>query len=516
MDGANRPIATVGDLRASLSARSISTCILYALFGIAILGILLMALPSARGPVGSILTGGLWLVFATIVVFKSICCLLPKQPPRLISPRPRRWPHYTVVAALKDEAEMVPQLIRRLAHIDYPTRHLTGLLVVEADDDATLDAILATPRPTWLVPLIAPSGTPQTKPRALNVALERAPPGLLTVYDAEDEPHPEQLKEAAVTFAAGGPDLACLQAPLRIRTLGRDPTWLERQFAHEYAALFDVILPAMVRLGLPIPLGGTSNHFRVEVLKDVGGWDPWNVTEDADLGFRLTRMGYRTGILTRPTRESAPPDFRAWLPQRTRWLKGFMQTMIVHLRHPFDLGWRGLVALMLTLGAAVASATLQGPVLAWIIASLLVHGLNGSWPDVTGPNLGLLLIGWFIAVWTVRIGARRTGTRFSILDAVSSPLYWSLTSLAQVHAAWRLVFQPFHWDKTPHQPDLEVRKPLRRALRFRASLPTLPVSPSRTTGPWKFLISKRTPTSAPASSSATAPKTSTECGRLDA
>jgi cellulose synthase/poly-beta-1,6-N-acetylglucosamine synthase-like glycosyltransferase len=516
MDGTARPGTTVAGLQASLSARSISTCILGALLATGGLVILLMVLPSARGPAWSVLTGGLWLVFLIIVAFKSICCLLPAQTPRLVSPRPRRWPHYTVVAALKDEAEMVPQLIRRLARIDYPIRHLTGLLVVEADDHATLAAILATPRPPWLEPLIAPAGSPQTKPRALNVALERAPPGLLTVYDAEDEPHPEQLKEAAATFAAGSSDLVCLQAPLQIRTLGRVPTWLERQFAHEYTALFDVILPAMVRLGLPIPLGGTSNHFRVEILKSVGGWDPWNVTEDADLGFRLTRMGYRTGILTRATRESAPPDFRAWLPQRTRWLKGFMQTMIVHLRHPFDLGWRGLAALMLTLGAAIASAALQGPVLAWITASLLVHGLNRSWPDFTVANLGLLLLGWFVAVWTVRTGARRTSAHFSILDAVSSPLYWSLTSLAQVHAAWRLVFQPSHWDKTPHQPDLEGRKPPRRALRFRASLPTSPVSPIQATGPWKFLISKRTPTSAPASSSATAPKTSRECGRPDA
>ncbi|MBN8553797.1 MAG: glycosyltransferase [Caulobacterales bacterium] len=516
MDGADRPAPNMTGPKASLSARSSWSWTLVALLFVALTTALIAQRSAWWGPTWSLLTSGFWVGFVAVVVFKTICCLSPPAHPRSISPRPRRWPHYTLVAALKDEADIVPQLIRRLARIDYPARHLTGFLVVEPDDPTTLAAILATPRPPWLVPLVAPPGTPQTKPRALNVALQRAPAGLLTVYDAEDEPHPEQLKEAAVAFASGGPDLACLQAPLQIRTLGRAATWLERQFAHEYAALFEVILPAMVRMGLPIPLGGTSNHFRVDILKEVGGWDPWNVTEDADLGFRLTRRGYRIGTLSRPTRESPPSDFRAWLPQRTRWLKGFMQTISVNLRHPRDLGWGGVAALMLTLVAAVASATLQGPVLAWVLANLLIHGLNGTSPSFTVPHLALLVTGWLVAIWTVQIGVGRTASRLSLLDALTSPLYWSLTSLAQVHAVWRLVFQPFHWDKTPHLPDLQEHTGSRRVLRNRASLPTLRVSPNQTTGPWKFSISKRTPTSAPASSSVIAPKTSRECAPPDA
>ncbi|HYG26694.1 MAG TPA: glycosyltransferase, partial [Caulobacteraceae bacterium] len=215
-------------------------------------------------------------------------------------PSPSVLPRYTILAALHDEAEVVGQLIERLSRIDYPSHRLQGLLVLEAHDHTTIAAALAAPRPAWLQVFVAPPGFPLTKPRALNCALGHATGDLLTVYDAEDEPDPRQLREAAARFAADGAGrLACLQAPLRIRPRSTAPTFLERQFAAEYAALFETLLPGMGRLGLPFPLGGTSNHFRTDVLRGVGGWDVWNVTEDADLGFRLWRRGWRLGVITR-------------------------------------------------------------------------------------------------------------------------------------------------------------------------------------------------------------------------
>ena len=87
--------------------------------------------------------------------------------------------------------------------------------------------------------------------------------------------------------------------------------WLSRHFAAEYAGQFDVFLPALAKLRLPLPLGGTSNHFRADVLRKVGGWDPFNVTEDADLGMRLARFGYRTGVIGSTTWEEAPVAFSA-------------------------------------------------------------------------------------------------------------------------------------------------------------------------------------------------------------
>lgn len=458
----------------------------------------LLGIPRAADLFWQAAVAAVWIGFASVIAVRAAGCLIAPEPERPLSRRPRKWPHYTVIAALKDEAEVVPQLIRRLSRLDYPPNRLHGFLVVEPDDPATLNAILSTRRPNWLRPIVAPPGRPGTKPRALNVALDLALPGLLTVYDAEDEPHPEQLREAALAFAAAPADLACLQAPLRIRILGRTSTWLERQFRLEYAALFDVLLPALTKLGLPIPLGGTSNHFRVDILRQVGGWDPWNVTEDADLGLRLCRFGYRIGMLSRPTRESPPRDLKAWIPQRTRWLKGFMQTIAVHLRDPWSLGWRGLLAMHLTLGAAVASAALQGPVLAGVIAGLLIYGFNASFPAVSASGLVLFLAGWAVAMAALAIGANRARADTRVTDILTAPVYWSLASIAQVHAVWRLIRKPHHWDKTPHPPDLEVTHARRHLLRNHARQPTYGDLSLPSPAPWKSKTStSTTPTSAP-------------------
>lgn len=412
---------------------------------------------------GAILDAGLlglavrWLLgtgFLAVVLFRLVCVLVslrPRPDPLLLTDE--NLPHYTVVVALKDEAPVARQLVERLSAIDYPAERLTGFLVVEACDEVTRRALLDTPRPAWLRVMTAPPGSPTTKPRALNVALSKARPGLLTVYDAEDEPDPLQLREAAARFARSGDTLACLQAPLRIRRTDRRMSWLERQFAMEYAALFEVMLPALARLGLPLPLGGTSNHFRVEVLRQVGGWDPWNVTEDADLGFRLHRLGYRCGVIRRPTFESPPPSVAVWLPQRTRWLKGFMQTIGVHTRSPATLGPAGVLSLGMTLGAAVASALLQGLFLCWLAANLLTSAMAQVAPRLPTPDLSLAGFGWAIAALSMLIGASRARIRTGPIDILTAPAYWALLSLALLQAGWRLIREPFFWDKTPHRPD---------------------------------------------------------------
>jgi len=348
------------------------------------------------------------------------------------------------------------QLIERLSRIDYPPDRLQGLLLIEAHDHATLRAAERAQRPPWLLVEIVPPGFPTTKPRALNHGLTRATGDLLTVYDAEDAPHPLQLREAAARFITGSERLACLQAPLRI--CREDPTrpasaFLDRQFAIEYAALFHVTLPAMAQWGLPFPLGGTSNHFRTEVLRKIGGWDAYNVTEDADLGFRLWRRGYRSGVLTRPTDECPPPSLESWLPQRTRWLKGYMQTIGVHTRTVDGLGWRGLLALVLGLGTCLASAAVHAPAMAWILTTLAVAAVAGVMPMIPAFALLVMATGT-LSAWTINlIGARRAGVPYDFRDALLSPLYWSLLSLAFAQASWRLICEPFTWDKTQHLPD---------------------------------------------------------------
>ena len=396
--------------------------------------------------------------FLICALWRLALILTSRRPP-CPAPGPGPLPRYTVVAALHDEAEVMPQLVQHLSALDYPAERLEGILALEAHDHATIEAAYAADRPDWLSILIVPPGEPRTKPRALNHALARATGRLITVYDAEDQPDPLQLREAAARFEHDTTGtLACLQAPLRIRRRARSPEaspFLDRQFAVEYAALFEVVLPGMTRLGLPFPLGGTSNHFRVDILKQVGGWDAWNVTEDADLGFRLWRAGYRLGVLPRPTWETPPGGLHAWLPQRNRWMKGYMQTWGVHTRQPLSLGPRGLLALVMTLGVSLASAAVHAPSVAWVVASVLVAAVAGITPSTPIPAVSVLMLGAGMAWASAFVGAKRAGIPYSLIDIIQAPAYWSLLSLAFAHAAWRLVTEPFAWDKTRHRPDPE-------------------------------------------------------------
>jgi hypothetical protein len=237
-------------------------------------------------------------------------------------------PVYSVLVPLYREAGMLPGLAQALQSLDYPRAKLEVLLVLEATDLDTQAALLRLGLPPCFRTVLVPDGPPHTKPKALNYALHLARGEYVVVYDAEDRPQPDQLRRALAAFAASPPDTGCVQARLNIYN-PRD-SWLTRQFTVEYSALFDAILPALSRLGLPVPLGGPSNHFRRETLAAVGGWDPFNVTEDADLGFRLARRGWRTTVVRSTTWEEAPAGFRSWFRQRTRWLKGWSHALPYH------------------------------------------------------------------------------------------------------------------------------------------------------------------------------------------
>ena len=445
---AYRDASAHGALRRSLSPFQI----------IVILGLTLtiaaMAIRSPRLP-WDVAVFAFHLAFLVCGIWRVLLVVAARSTPaRPLAAAPDIWPRYTVLAALHDEAEVAHQLISRLAEIDYPHDRLEALLLLEAHDLETLDAVMAADRPRWMQVIVVPPGSPGTKPRALNHGLARATGDLIVIYDAEDDPDPLQLREAARRFAGDGAGrLACLQAPLRIRSRCGAPNALQRQFAVEYAALFEITLPAMARLGLPFPLGGTSNHFRTDVLRALGGWDAYNVTEDADLGFRLWRSGWRLDVIHRPTYESAPSGVEIWLPQRTRWLKGYMQTWGVHTRTPRGLGWRGVVALVMSLGLALVSAGMHAVAMAWVTMSLVMAVAAGAPPTVGAFSLSVLILGLAAAWLQCVLGARKAHTPYSAADMILAPLYWSMLSLAFAHAAWRLIREPYAWDKTPHQRD---------------------------------------------------------------
>ncbi len=361
-------------------------------------------------------------------------------------------PRYTVIAPMYDEGEVAAQLLANLRRLDYPADKLQVLIALEGDDLATRAAVAQAGAAGFAEVVLAPAGGPRTKPHACNAALARATGELVVIYDAEDAPHPGQLREAAARFAAAPARLACLQAPLRVALAGLSR--FERQFALEYAALFEVMLPAYARWRLPFLLGGTSNHFRRAPLAEVGGWDPYNVTEDADIGLRLAARGYRLGVISRPTYET-PPDFDAWLPQRARWVKGYMQTWGVHMRAPLAGGWRRAVSLQAVLGYAILSAVVHGPLALAVVASGLtaISYLPGRphVPEIAAADLALLVGGWAAAVACVAQGARRAGGRMDVKDALFAAVYWPMQSLAAAFAIQQLVRRPFHWDKTRHR-----------------------------------------------------------------
>jgi cellulose synthase/poly-beta-1,6-N-acetylglucosamine synthase-like glycosyltransferase len=387
--------------------------------------------------------------FGAVTILRFVAALIARPPPSAPPLADAALPTYTAIVPLYREAAMVEGLVRTLGKLDYPADRLQVLFALEADDEATLRAAAEADLPDHMRVVVVPPGSPRTKPRACNVALEQATGEIITLYDAEDEPAPGQLREAAARFADGPDALACLQAPLRIKG-GKG--FLARQFALEYAAQFEVVLPAMARLGVPFPLGGTSNHFRASALRDVGGWDPYNVTEDADIGFRLAERGYALSMLQEPTFEPAPDQFLDWMPQRARWVKGYMQTFGVHTRRPLAGGYVMLLALLVTLGVGIVSAFMHGPLAVWIAAKTLLWAAGGGEPTKAVYDLMLLTAGWLTAGVMMAEGARRADVRLNLADLVLALAYWPVQSLAALHALIQLFTAPHHWDKTEHVP----------------------------------------------------------------
>ena len=417
--------------------------------GFTALGLLIGGLIAAATPTLHLLHVLFFTAFAITAGLRLAAAFTPRRPVEAAPLGDEALPVYTIIAPLYREAEVAPELIAALERIDYPRDRLQALVMLEADDLATQRALAALDLPSFVQVVIAPPGEPKTKPRACNVALARARGELVVIYDAEDRPDPMQLREAAARFAAAPVDLACLQAPLRIEP---DRRFLPAQFALEYALQFEVLQPALARFGAPFPLGGTSNHFRTAILRKVGGWDAYNVTEDADLGFRLARGGYSLGVLDSPTWETAPQTLIEWLPQRTRWVKGYMQTFGVHTRGPNLLKPPSFAALLATLGVSITSAFTHGPLAAWVLAALAFGIAAGRTPPIPPADLALLGAGWAAAALAGARGLRRAGLPVRLRDLLLAPAYWPLQSLAAAHALVQLLRTPYHWDKTPHAP----------------------------------------------------------------
>lgn len=374
----------------------------------------------------------------------------PEPPPPAIA----HLPVVSVIVALYRESSIAPRLVRRLGRLDYPRDRLDVILAVEEDDQATRTALIRAHLPPWMRVVSVPPGQPRTKPRALNFALMQCKGSIIGVYDAEDAPDPDQIHRVVTRFHARDARVACLQGVLDYY----NPTtnWMSRCFTIEYATLFRLILPGIARLGLPVPLGGTTLFFRREALEDLGAWDAHNVTEDADLGVRLTRHGYRTELIDTVTHEEACCRPLPWIKQRSRWIKGYMITWLTHMRSPRllyrQLGMRGFVGFQILFLGAV-SQVLLAPVLwsFWLLLLGLPHPLSSLLPPLaTGLIIAFFILAELVNISLGAIALRRTGHRVSLLWVPSMHLYHPFATLAAWKALWEMGTRPFWWDKTSH------------------------------------------------------------------
>jgi cellulose synthase/poly-beta-1,6-N-acetylglucosamine synthase-like glycosyltransferase len=377
-----------------------------------------------------------------------------RRPPLPPATAVEALPVISIIVPLFREPDIAPRLLRRLGRLDYPRSHIDVVLAVEAGDRETRAALVATRLPPWMRTVVVPDGPVRTKPRAMNYALGFCRGSIVGVYDAEDAPQADQLRRVAAAFAAAPADLACLQGVLDY--YNPRTNWIARCFTVEYAAWFRVILPAVARLGLPVPLGGTTMFVRRDALDRVGRWDAWNVTEDADLGIRLARGGYRTAMLASTTEEEANCRLRPWLSQRSRWIKGHLLTWAVHMRDPRalrrDLGWRGFLGYqVLFLGAQ--SQVLLAPLMMslWLVALGVGHPLAQTLaPGVLGALLALFLVAEVATIGCGTLGAWRTRHDGLWRWAPTLHVYLPLAAVAGWRAVGEVFTRPFYWAKTAH------------------------------------------------------------------
>ena len=440
-----------------LSAAHDAHCMPRNLLHVIAAGALVASVVLPYGPAASVSAVWSFLLLLSLIMRLMICgaSQTPRPPPR---PRlkQRDLPVYTVLVPLSQEATIVPKLIAALDALAYPAAKLQILLIVEDDDSETQVALANAGLGPCYEIIVAPPGHPRTKPRALNVGLIRARGTLLTVFDAEDIPEPRQLRLAAERFAGAPDTLACLQAKLAIFNIA--DSWLARLFAIEYAMLFDVMNIGQAACGIPLPLGGTSNHFRVDALRTVGGWDAWNVTEDADLGFRLARFGYSVDVLASTTFEEAPDTLNAWFLQRRRWCKGWLQTELTLARRPVKLlRDMGLYRALSTGGVLI---TLVVSPLIWPLCLLVfVYDLVAFGAPAPLGTAAILHATLWVAVivaacsltgWSAILALQRRGLLplWHVLPLL--PVYNLLISAAAWAAVYDLIKHPYYWNKTAH------------------------------------------------------------------
>jgi glycosyltransferase XagB len=463
----------LADLDPEMSARTVFTApqmiAAYVLISAVLLGL-------AIAPIGTLITlnVGFGLFYLGNFIFKGVMISVGGGRSATVDEsiaiearalREEDLPVFTVLVPMFREARMLPTLAQSLRSLDYPLGKLDIKIVLEAGDTETIEAARGLGLEGVFELIIVPRSQPQTKPKACNFALRFARGEYLVIYDAEDRPEPDQLRKVMATFRRAPANTACLQC--RLSYFNAEENWLTRMFTLDYALWFDAVLPGLERLGMPIPLGGTSNHFRTDVLRELHAWDPFNVTEDADLGIRIGQKGYRVGVVDSTTFEEASCRAGQWLRQRSRWMKGYMQTLLVHTRRPLQFfrsaGALGLLGFVFFIGGTVLAGLLNPLFWLFYLVWLAAGAAN---LDVIFPNSLLylclfnLLAGNGAFTYLLMLAPIRRGWLGFIPYSFTLCAYWVMISAAAYRALWQLLRDPFHWEKTEHGLSQHVAPPV--------------------------------------------------------
>lgn len=376
----------------------------------------------------------------------------------------RSLPVYSILCPLYREAHVIPQFLQAIEKLDWPKNKLDVMLLLEEDDRESIESVKQMSLPSYVRSVVIPHSAPKTKPKACNYGLSHTRGEYVVIYDAEDIPDPLQLKKAYLVFQRAPKDVLCLQAKLNY--YNPDHNLLTRFFTAEYSLWFDVTLTGMQSINTSIPLGGTSNHFRTADLLRLQGWDPFNVTEDADLGIRLFKQGYKTAVIDSTTLEEANSNLKNWMRQRSRWLKGYMQTYFVHMRDIFSFARsQGIHALIfqLVIGGKIAFILIN-PLL-WIatVSYFALYAYVGPTIETLYPRVVFymaafsLVFGNFLFLYYYMIGCVKREQYSLIKYIFLVPVYWLMISMACVMALYQLIFKPHYWEKTIHGFHLQKR-----------------------------------------------------------
>ncbi len=400
------------------------------------------------------------LIFSAFIIFRSYKALpeIRISAEEVAGLRDDDCPTYTIFCPLYKEWQVAPQFVEAMQKLDYPHEKLQVLFLLEENDTETIEKIGASSLPPHFQILVVPHSKPKTKPKAMNYGLNYVSGEYVVIYDAEDMPEVDQLKKAVLAFKKVGADVACIQAKLNFYNPQQNT--LTRLFSAEYSLWFDLVLPGFQSISAPIPLGGTSNHFKIGTLRELGGWDAFNVTEDCDLGMRLAKRGYKTAIVDSTTHEEANSDVLNWYNQRSRWIKGYMQTYFVHMRNPkkyFSNGkGKDFFLFQLIVGGKILSLFINP--LMWIttICYFLFRADLAVFiePLFPGPILYIgvfsLVFGNFLYLYYYMLGCVKRGYDGLIKYIFLVPFYWLGMSFAAWQALYEIIVKPHYWAKTVH------------------------------------------------------------------